>query len=507
MAASSYDVVTIGGGHNALVAAAYLARAGLSVLVLERLATPGGAAVSQRPFRGHDARLSRYAYLVSLMPARIARDLDVNVELRTRRVAAYAPEGLLIDADAGSARTAASFRALTGSGEDHDAWLRFYEMTSAFARRVFPTLTEPVPARDEVRRLVAAVPGAWEALADRPLGETLAERFGDGLVRGVVSTDALIGTFARVDEPSRRQNRCFLWHVIGAGDGRWRVPVGGMGAVSTALAQAATRAGAELRCEAEVLHVGDREVTWREDGREHVVDARFVLSGVARAVLARLRGQPARDPDPAAEGCQTKVNMLLDRLPRLRSGASPEDAFAGTFRLNEHEHDLATAYAEAAAGELPSRPPAELYCHSLTDRSILGPDAPQTQQTLTLFGLHTPARLFRSGNDAARDTLVDRYLDSLDEHLVDPIRDCLATDANGEPCIEAKTPLDVERELGMPAGNIFHGDLDFPWTRHGGGWGVETDDPRVLLCGAGALRGGGVSGVAGHNAAMAVLGR
>jgi phytoene dehydrogenase-like protein len=101
--------------------------------------------------------------------------------------------------------------------------------------------------------------------------------------------------------------------------------------------------------------------------------------------------------------------------------------------------------------------------------------------------------------------MVERYLDALDQHLAEPIRDCLATDADGNPCIEAKTPVDLERELGMPEGNIFHGDLDFPWTESGGGWGVETDDPRLFLCGAGALRGGGVSGVPGHNAAMAVL--
>ena len=498
--AARYDVIAIGGGHNALVAAAYLARAGLSVLVLERRPALGGAAVSERAFAGHDARLSSYAYLVSLLPERIARDLGVGIELRTRRVAAYAPEGLLVDGDATSERTAASFRALTGSGDEHAEWLRFHEMTAAIGRRLFPTLTEPVPSRADVRRLLAAVPGAWEAIAERPLGEVLAERFGHGLVRGVISTDALIGTSARVDEPALRQNRCFLWHVIG---GPWRVPVGGMGAVSSALAEAAGRAGAELRTGAEVVQVDGGEVTWSEDGLEQVCNGRFVLAGVAPAVLARLRGE--RTAEPPLEGCQVKVNMLLDRLPRLRSGVSPDDAFAGTFRLNEHEDDLAAAFESAAAGELPHKPPAELYCHTLTDRSILGDHAPPDQQTLTLFGLHTPARLFHADNDGARSTMVERYLDSLDEHLADPIRDCIATDADGAPCIEAKTPLDVERELGMPGGNIFHGELDFPWTRHGGGWGVETDDPRVLMCGAGALRGGGVSGVGGHNAAMAVL--
>src|SRR5262249_27484621 len=147
----------------------------------------------------------------------------------------------------------------------------------------------------------------------------------------------------------------------------------------------------------------------------------------------------APDPGPAvAEGCQTKVNMLLDRLPRLRSGVAPEDAFAGTFRLWEHEDDLARAYAQASAGAIPERPPAEPSCHSLPARSILADDAPAARNTLTVFGLHTPAALFRDDNDGVRGTLVERYLDGLDEHLADPIRSCLARDADGRLCIEAK---------------------------------------------------------------------
>jgi phytoene dehydrogenase-like protein len=480
-----HDAIVIGGGHNSLVAAAYLARAGRSVLLLERLPALGGAAVSHKAFEGHDARLSRYAYLVSLFPARIARDLGMRVELRERRVAAYAPEGLLVDGDATSGRTADSFRRLTGGDAEHAAWLRFYAMAAEFARRVFPTLTEPVPSHEQVRKLV---PEAWETFAERPLGETLATWFSHGLVRGVISTDALIGTFARLDEPSLRQNRSFLWHVIG---GPWRVPVGGMGAITDALVRAAD--GTEIRTGAEVVHVDGGEVTWREAGHEHTAGAQVVLAGVAASVLERLRGREARVP----EGAQMKVNMLLDRLPRLRDGTSPEDAFTGTFRLNEHEDDLARAYDEALAGQLPGKPPAELYCHSLTDRSIIGSSA---GHTLTLFGLHTPARLFADDNDGAKAAMVARYLDSLDEHLAEPIRERITA-------IEAKTPLDVERELAMPGGNIFHGELDFPWTDEGGGWGVETDDPRVVLCGAGALRGGGVSGIGGHNAAMALLAR
>src|SRR3954447_10042992 len=124
-----YDAIVVGGGHNGLTAAAYLGRAGLRVLVLERSERVGGAAVSDAPFRGRSERVSRYSYLVSLLPATIARELEIGVELRARRVSAYA-DGLLVDDPATSERTAESFRCLTGSDADHAAWLGFYAMTS-----------------------------------------------------------------------------------------------------------------------------------------------------------------------------------------------------------------------------------------------------------------------------------------------------------------------------------------------------------------------------------------
>jgi phytoene dehydrogenase-like protein len=458
------DAIVIGAGHNGLVAAAYLARAGRRVLMLERLAEPGGAVAGGSPFKGHSDRLSRYSYLVSLFPPRIARDLGVRVELRDRRVAAYA-EGRLFDR-------------VPGIG---------------IGGRLFHTLLEPLVDERTARALMDD--DGW---VDRPLGETLRERWDDPLIRGVVGTDGLIGTFASLDEPSLRQNRCFLWHVIG---GPWRVPVGGMGALSAALAGAARSAGAELSCGAEVIDVDadTGEVTWTDgDGRQHAAGARWILDS-----------RPPAGGD-TAEGSQMKLNMLIDRLPRLRSGADPRDAFAGTFRVCERDDELEAAYAEAARGDLPSRPPAELYCHSLTDRSILAPDGPPERQTLTLFGLHTPARLFDDANDEMRAAMTERYLDALDEHLAEPIRACLARDADGAPCVEAKTPIDLERDLRLPRGNIFHGDLDWPWARSPaevGLWGAETGHPRVFSCGASARRGGGVSGVAGHNAAMAVLDR
>ncbi|MFL5844461.1 MAG: phytoene desaturase family protein [Solirubrobacteraceae bacterium] len=499
---ADFDVIIAGGGHNGLAAAAYLARAGRRVVVLERRAHLGGAAVSEEPFPGVAARLSRYAYLVSLFPPRIARDLGIDLRLLDRPTAAYAPvvrdgraTGLLVETDATSAATAASFRELTGGDREHQAFLEFGAVLDR-TTRLFSTFTEPLPTAAEARDLLGAE--AWRDLVERPLGETLEERFADGVVRGMVATDGLIGTFASLHEESLRQNRCFLYHVTG---GPWRVPSGGMGAVSAALERAAREAGAELRTGAEVLAIDPQagEVTWREGDAEHSAAATRVLANVAPAVLARLLGE---EPPPV-EGAQLKVNLLLDRLPALRSGADPASAFAGTFRLHEDATELETAYAQAARGEVPGRPPAELYCHTLTDPSIV--DGPR--HTLTLFGLHAPARLFAEDETAVRDTLVERYLDGLDEQLAEPIRDCIARDANGDPCLEARTPLDLERELSMPGGDIFHGDLSWPWreTAADDPWGVATEHERVLRCGAGTRRGGGVSGVGGHNAAMAIL--
>lgn len=509
----TYDAVIVGGGHNGLVAAAYLARAGRSVLVLERLDHTGGAAVSTRPFTGVDARLSRYSYLVSLLPRKIVRDLGLDFRLSTRTISSYTPAerggrptGLLVGG--GERRTREAFARLTGSDGEYRSWQRFYDMTGRVARSVFPTLTEPLPTRDALRRTVGDEE-AWRTLFEEPLGVAVEQRFADDLVRGVVLTDALIGTFADAHDPTLKQNRCFLYHVIGGGTGAWDVPVGGMGALTDALADAARAAGAVIATGHEAVRIDTdgrtAEVTHRTADGEGVAAARHVLVNASPRELAALTGDT---PPPPAEGAQLKVNMLLKRLPRLRdTSVDPREAFAGTFHIAEGYGQLAAAHAQATAGELPAVPPSEIYCHSLTDPTILGPDlAARGYQTLTLFGLHTPARLFERDNDAVREELLKSTLAQLDTHLAEPLEDCLATDADGRPCLEARSPLDLERDLGLPGGNIFHRELSWPHAQDGTGrWGVETRHTNVLLCGAGAVRGGGVSGVPGHNAAMAVL--
>jgi phytoene dehydrogenase-like protein len=489
--------VIVGGGHNGLVAAAYLAREGRSVLVLEKRDHIGGAAVSERPWEGVDARLSRYSYLVSLLPHAIVEELGLQIELRRRTVSSYTPRrdgsGLLVSAQRGP----------------HRAWDDFYAMTSRVGQAVFPTLTEPLMTREQLRARVNE-DEAWEALVERPLSETLERRFEDDLERGIVLTDALIGTFASAGDEALRQNRCFLYHVIGNGTGMWDVPVGGMGAVTEALAAKAWASGAETRVGTEVTKIetdGERARVFWDGG---YVEAEHVLANVAPAVLARLMDEPAPHPEP--EGAQLKVNFLLSRLPALMDrNVSPSDAFAGTFHVNEAYAQLQHAYDCAAAGSFPEVAPCEIYCHSLTDPSILGADLRQAgAHTLTCFVLHMPARLFRANPEAAKAEAISATLRSLDSVLAESIENCLWISPSGEPCIEAKTPLELEAELGLPGGNIFHRDLAWPFVEdeaEAGTWGVETEHPNVFICGAGARRGGGVSGIPGHNAAMAVLNR
>jgi phytoene dehydrogenase-like protein len=506
------DAIIVGGGHNGLVAATLLARAGRRVLLLERADQLGGAAVSESPFPGVDVRLSRYSYLVSLFPSRLRAAVAPGVELLTRRISSYTPvgdTGVLISNEDDDVTRASMARAGVGAAGP-DNWRQFHGRLARAAPRLEPTLTEPLASATELKQHVHD-DELWESLVERPLSHTLEASFESDVLRGIVLTDATIGTFAPADDEQLRQNRCFLYHVIGDGSGLWKVPVGGMGALTGALAEAARAAGAELRTGAEVTAIAtdgsQAEITCSDGSRHRSTD---VLANVAPAILNGLLDDPRAAGQPAPEGSQLKLNLLLRRLPRLRDPqVTPEDAFGGTFHVNEGYEQLQRAYEQAAAGQVPSLAPCELYCHSLTDPSILSAELRAAgAQTLTVFGLHMPARLFAADPSGAKAQAVQSTINSINSVLAEDLRDCLYRTPDGEPCIEARTPAELERELALPGGHIFHRDLQWPFAETDdevGTWGVETAHPNIWLCGAGARRGGGVSGLPGHNAARAVL--
>jgi phytoene dehydrogenase-like protein len=440
--------------------------------------------------------------LISLLPDQIVSDLGLNFERISRTVSSYSPysrngkdSGLYVARQWDKA-TEDSFKELDPTGAEWVSWQDFYNEIAEFAVKIAPSMLHPLKSRSELKAEIN-MPKVWDYLMERPIGEEIEARFKDDLVRGVILTDALIGTFASAYE--MQANICFLYHLIGNGTGEWKVPRGGMGALVKELVRVATTAGVEIRVNSKVSSVtttADHATLTLEDGTS--ITSSYVLSNAAPQVLARLRGTKA----PASlEGSQMKINILLKSLPQLKSGIDPRLAFAGTFHAYESFAQCESTFADAKAGTMPGMLPIEMYCHTLTDPSILSAELQeQGYQTLTLFGLHTPAALFDANNEEAKAAALKAALASLNQYLIEPIENVIAA-------IEVKSPLDIEGDVGLPRGNIFHKDLSFPFrednqqTR----WGVETDDPRIFICGAGAIRGGGVSGIPGHNAAMAVL--
>lgn len=515
-----YDAVIVGGGHNGLIAATYLARAGQAVLLLERNAELGGATTSQRVFPGMDARLSRYSYLVSLLPQSIVDELGLTFSTRGRAIASCTPyqrggrhDALLIS-NVDEERSQASFAALTDAA-DWRGYQDLLELERVFAARIWPSLVQPLRSRAAwLASLETPLErAAWEALVERPLGEAIERHVRDDILRGMLFTDGKIGLFTHAHDETLLQNRCFIAHIIGNGTGEWRVPVGGMGTLVETLAGRAREAGVELTYPAlaQAIHrgTGRHTVTFLHDGHEHAVEATRVLVNAGPQVFDQLLGQGHADA-PGDEGSVCKVNMLLRGLPRLKAGhIDPREGFAGTFHIDESYEQMQASYRQAAAGQLPDRPPAEIYCHTLTDDSILGPELRAAgYHTLTLFGLDLPYRVFEQEHDARKAETLRRYLAGLNRLLDEPIEEYLARDAEGKPCIEIKTPQDLERELALNRGNIFHAGLSWFFAddvERVGTWGVETPFERIYRCGASAHRGGAVSGIPGRNAAQCIF--
>ncbi len=519
---TKYDVVILGAGHNGLVAASYLGRAGLSVLLIEKNDYIGGAATSQQVFPDYQAQLSRYSYLVSLFPEKIIGELGLKLELRRRATGSFTPylkygrhEGLLLsNVDEEASRQ--SLFELTGNHTEHEQMKKFYHLARVFAEHSWDSMLQPLLAKEEFRRRFEdddLAREAWRSLAEEPIGRAIERYLQNDVVRGLVLTDAKIGIFTYPEDPSLVQNACFLYHLIGNKTGEWKVPVGGMGAVTRELEQAARRHGAEMATNVKISAMDvsgpQRSVQFEVDGLKETVDAQFLLVNFGRNVLGRFTGRPYQ-PDATDEGSVFKINMLLRRLPRLKATRYPaKEAFCGTFHSDEGYEAMKESYAQAARGQLPEKTPCEVYCHTLTDDSILSPEL-RTQgfHTLTLFGIDAPWSLFARDNVRMRKVAETKFLESMNQWLDEPLQDCLAVARDGTPCIESKSPVDIEDALGLYHGNIFQDAPTFPFAQNkedAGTWGVETEFENVFLCGSSARRGGAVSGIPGHNAAMKIL--
>jgi phytoene dehydrogenase-like protein len=520
---SHYDVIIVGAGHNGLVASAYLAQAGLSTLVIERLPTLGGASCSARIFPGMEANLSVFAYLISLLPAKIIRELGLRLELIGRHTASWTPVNsvngfreLILPSrnPEGTQKAIAQFTEGKPDGRGYEKWL---QMEAAIQSILWPSLWKPLQSRQSIReRLDGSALQAWQALIEEPLGACLESLIQDDALRGALFTDAKIGVSTHGHDPTLLQNRCFLYHILGQGTGEWLVPVGGMGTLIHELERVNLQTGkVTLRTSCEVTSIEPHQdkvaLCLESESGPHWVQAHHLLLNACLPPEV-IQGEPIGLPVSEQEGAAFKMNMLLKKLPQLKeSQARPEEVFAGTVHLDEGYQAMETSYRESVERKLPKKPPCEIYCHSLSDPSILSAEL-QTKgfHTLTLFGLDLPYRLFVDDPVAQRNLAAERCLAAINQHLATPIQECLAIDSQGQPCLHAMSALDLENHLRLPKGHLFHGDLSWPFTdqeEQVGKWGVETEHPRIHLCGSSAQRGGAVSGIPGHNAAMCVLER
>ncbi|MAE97451.1 MAG: NAD(P)/FAD-dependent oxidoreductase [Planctomycetota bacterium] len=522
-----FDAIVVGGGHNGLTAAAYLARAGRRTLLLERRPLLGGACVTEELWPGY--RVSRAAYVAGLVRPAVVRELSLDrhgLRFLPRDPSSFTPlpdgRGLLMGRDASA--TAASVAVF--SPKDAERLPAYEAMLDRTAQVVEPLLDAPPPdpsrlRRSDLRPLVRSGRAAWRlrkeipealSLLLGPARPVLEAWFESEPLRGTLATDALIGAWAG---PSTPGTGYVLFHHVmgetGGARGVWAYVQGGMGAFAEALGAAAEEAGATIQREAPVARILVEEGRARgvqlEDGR--IVEAPQVLSGAdPRHTFLTLVGRDALPPDfaRAIEAIDmrspvVKINAALDRLPVFRGhtqGPSPGPEHRGTIHLGAIDLDALEASHDAARrGELPLRPMVELTLPSVVDESV----APEGRHLASLFVQHVPPELDAAGWKALRPCLAERVF-----ALVDEVAPGFSESVLHH---EVLAPPDLERIFGLAGGNIFHGAMTpdrLAFLRPVPGYGrYATPIAGLTLCGAGAHPGGGVMGACGRNAALELL--
>src|SRR5467141_750576 len=519
-----YDAIVIGGGHNGLVNAAYLARAGKRVLVLERRYVLGGAAVTEEIFPGF--KFSVCSYVVSLLRPEIIRELD----LPRHGLEILPLDGTFTPSIEGDkylwrvndhAKTMREIR--RHSRADADAYEEFGKAMVQMCRFVKPILsmTPPDPTtlnpRDLMKllflgRRFQALSGEDKynqvQLMTMSAIDFLDQWFETDVLKATMSASGIIGTFLGVRSPGTAY--VLLHHYMGEIDGAfrsWGLSRGGTGAISNAIGESAREAGAEIRTEAPIAKIilknGQAKGVVLENGDEIFADV--ISSSVdPRLTFMKMVGEQHLPGDFVDDikrykfrGSSGKVNLALDALPDFKClpGAGPH--LRGAVSISPSVEYMERAYDDAKYGRYSRRPYIDIVIPSLTDPSI----APPGKHVMSCFVQYAPYNLKEGSWDEKREEFGDTVIDTIAEHAPN-IKDIILHR-------QVLTPLDLEREFGLSEGNIFQGELTLEqlfFLRPAPGWAqYRTPIRNLYMCGSATHPGGGIMGASGRNAAMEIL--
>jgi len=504
-----WDGVVVGAGHNGLVAAAYLARAGRSVVVCERRPIVGGACVTEELIPG--IRTSSGAYSLSLLRPEIWKELELQrrgleVIPKDPQLFIPLPEGgsLLLWRD--ERKTLEGLRRFSaGEADGYERFSRFWDRAIPFLRSV---LLSDAPPLEQLRTHAqrSGLGEIFRLAVEASAAEVVESFFSTDALRGAFVAQGIIGTAAPPREPGTAYVMAHhLLGSIGGIDGTWGYVRGGMGSVTQTIARVATEAGALIRTNSPIGEILPGEGVRLENGE--VLRARAVLSNAdpKRTFLTLL---PSGAIDEATRkaigaidtrGSVVKVNLALSELPDYGAmpGSEVGPQHRGTVEICPSIDYLERAWAQASDGHIADEPFMEVFCGSAVDDSL----APPGIHVLSCFAQYAPQVDAETWPDL-RERAGDAVVSTLGRYAPNVPGAIIAREVLGPP--------DLEARFGLTGGNIFHGEI-VPGAIFGErpvrGWGggPRTPVPGLYICGAGAHPGGGVMGAPGRNAAMAVL--
>jgi len=518
-----YDAIVIGGGHNGLTTAAYLARAGRKVLVLERRHVLGGAAVTEEVFKGF--KVSVCSYVVSLLRPEIIRELDLprhGLEiLPLDGTLTPMPDGdyLWRVNDHGKTRREIA-RHSPDDAEAYDEYGRGMVEMGRFVKPILSMLPpDPLSLRPRDLRKLLFLVQRFRALSRQDQYDLvqlmtmsavdfLDRWFETDVLKATMSASGIIGTFLGVRSPGTAY--VLLHHYMGEIDGAfrsWGLPRGGTGSISNAIAAAAREAGVDIRSETAVAGILVRDNTANgvilENGDE--LHASIVASSVDPRVTFLQFVDRAVLPDGFLDdvnrykfrGSSGKVNLALDALPDFTCMPGPGAHLRGAISISPSIDYMERAYDAAKYGRFSPRPYIDIVIPSLTDPSV----APPGKHLMSCFVQYAPYHLREGSWDERREEFGDAVVNTLSEYAPN-LRNIILHR-------QVVTPLDLEREWGLSEGNIFQGELTLEqlfFLRPAPGWAqYRTPIKNLYMCGSATHPGGGIMGAPGRNAALRIL--